>query len=63
MKIYGIWNGSTKLDAVPADNVHEAFRQGRLLYGTRCTAAIWEGTTAAAGHRENGIPRPEPMFL
>ena len=52
MKVYGIWDGDRRLGEVTADDVQDAFRQGRLLYGADCRTAILEGNT-----------NREPMFL
>jgi hypothetical protein len=51
-KLYTIWGDDRELGEVMADNVHEAFAEGRRLWGNVAMAAFLKGKTAR-----------EPMFL
>jgi hypothetical protein len=51
-KVYGIYFGHKELGEVVADNVHEAFEEGRKKWGKQAGAAILKGST-----------QREPMFL
>ena len=57
-KVYGIWNGYQRLGEVTADNVHEALRSGRDMFGAEARVAILEGTTQGPERL-----RWEPMFI
>lgn len=57
-KHYGLFHADLQIGHCTADNVHDAFRQGRQEFGSYCTGAILlAGDPALTGNRA------EPMFL
>jgi hypothetical protein len=53
-KHYAIFNADFQIGHVTATDVHDAFRQGRVEFGQRCTVAILITEEAV---------RLEPMFV